>query len=118
ALRERLIPRLALAGLRVAWDVTTLPALDHAGPQEMLQIMRIVQEAVTNILKHAQARTLSVCARTISSAEIAIEIADDGCGIVEPRTHGRGLANMRYRAARLGGALDVESNERGTKVRL
>jgi signal transduction histidine kinase len=84
--------------------------------------MRIVQEAITNVVKHAGAATVTV--RTGESpgaggaAGVFIEVADDGRGIAADAPRGRGLANMARRASRIGGGLDVRSNGRGTTVRL
>lgn len=67
---------------------------------------RIVQEALTNVFRHAGAR---VCRIRISVGhELELEIADDGVGLPEDRRTGVGLASMRERAAELGGTCVVE----------
>jgi signal transduction histidine kinase len=120
SVRSRLEPRLARHGLRFAWQVTDLPAVEGFGPDMALQAMRIVQEALTNVVKHARARTVTV--RTGESdgerPGVFIEVHDDGRGIAADAPLGRGLTNMARRAARLGGTIDVRSDASGTTVRL
>jgi signal transduction histidine kinase len=119
--RSRLEPRLARHGLAIRWLVSDLPPLDAFGPEMSLQAMRIVQEAITNAVKHAGARTITV--QTGEAAEhdatgVFVEIRDDGRGLREPVRPGRGLTNMRRRAERLGGRVHIESTGQGTVVRL
>lgn len=120
--RARLEPRLARHGLRMRWEVREVPALPSFGPETALQVMRVVQEAVTNVVKHAAARTIVV--RTGDGREpggraaVFVEIADDGCGMPREAPRGRGLAGMARRASRLGGRLEIASSTRGTTVRL
>ncbi len=121
-LRMRVSNRFAAAGLEFRWQVTDVPRIPGFGPEQVLQVMRIVQEAFTNALKHASARTITV--RTASellasgAPAVAIYIEDDGKGIaVGERLGGRGLANMRRRAQSLGADLEIRPGaEGGTRV--
>jgi two-component system, NarL family, sensor histidine kinase DevS len=83
-------------------------------------IYRIVQESLTNVVKHAQAHTVSVVV-TRGDGRIKAVIEDDGTGF-EPETigvSGIGLVGMRERIELLDGSLTVESSERnGTTVAL
>jgi signal transduction histidine kinase len=67
---------------------------------------RIVQEALTNVARHARARACRV--RLSLGDELELEITDDGIGLSEDRRPGMGLSSMRERAAELGGACTVE----------
>ncbi len=120
--RGRLEPRLASAGLRFEWRVQDVPALPGLGPRQVLQILRILQEAVQNVLKHAGARTVFVSTGTATYQTIGnglyIEIRDDGQGFSHAKNGGRGLANMRDRARAIGGECEVLSDGAGTSVRL
>jgi signal transduction histidine kinase len=72
-----------------------------------LSAYRIVQEALTNILKHAQASKASVRIRYEPEA-VELEVVDDGLGPVQDETQsGQGIIGMRERAALVGGALRV-----------
>jgi len=79
-----------------------------------------VQEALTNILKHAQARQAEVDLR-IGPSDVRIQIVDDGKGfdlstVAARRDGGLGVMGMRERAELLGGRLQVTSGPRGTRV--
>lgn len=86
-------------------------------------LYRIVQEALTNIAKHAAAKTVSITLRRQPS-EIQATVHDDGCGFdVETTLHistaagHLGLYGMRERATLLGGCVTIESSAgRGTVV--
>lgn len=124
SLRHRLGPRLESAGLALRWEVEDLPRLAWLGPSHTLQVMRIVQEALTNVLKHARAHSVRLAtseSRSDSGVELAtIVIEDDGQGFdtERPASSGRGLKNLRSRAQQLDGALEIHSSPRGTRVSL
>ena len=82
------------------------------------ELLQIVREALSNIARHARATTARV---SLSEADgsLRLEIADDGVGFDQtaaiPRGH-LGVANMRDRAAALGGRLELGSSGRGTTI--
>ena len=122
-LRSRLEPRLSAAGLRVHWAVGDIAPLERIGAPEVLQVMRILQEAINNVLKHARAGAIRVAAGDglgpDGRAGAWIELADDGVGFArDAPARGRGLANMRRRAQAIGASLQVEPAQTGTRVRL
>ena len=81
-------------------------------------LYRIVQEALTNVIKHAQATTVSVVLTRKGESVVAV-IEDDGRGFdpSQPREDGLGLLGMRERIALLSGRVTVESSPgRGTTV--
>jgi signal transduction histidine kinase len=90
--------------------------VDHvtSGPlaEEVLAVLR---EALTNVGKHAQATQVVI---TIAAGdELRVVVADDGDGIGDARTDGLGLKNMRSRAERLGGGMEIgTSREGGTRL--
>jgi signal transduction histidine kinase len=80
-------------------------------------VYRLVQEALTNVAKHAQASCVRV-AVSDSDGQLSIEVQDDGSGFdSETASHGFGLAGMRERVSLAGGMLSIDSNERGTLLR-
>jgi signal transduction histidine kinase len=80
-------------------------------------VYRLVQEALTNVAKHAQASCVRV-AVSDSDGQLSIEVQDDGSGFdSETASHGFGLAGMRERVSLAGGTLSIDSNERGTLLR-
>lgn len=112
-LRYRLQPRLAATGIQVDWQVQELPPLDTLTPHMVLQIQRILLEAFTNVLRHAQATSVRVSARHDADPQhpppcLVLEIADNGVGMEGAAlARGQGLANMRARAQAIGALLEV-----------
>jgi len=91
---------------------------------EEMQILRIAQESLTNIRKHAQAHTVRVLLSTRGDSALALLIEDDGRGFEDAAKIGRpgehiGLSIMEERARRLGGELRIESDPgEGTRIEL
>jgi signal transduction histidine kinase len=80
-------------------------------------VYRLVQEALTNIAKHAHAKRVRV-AVTESDGQLSVEVQDDGSGFnPETASRGFGLAGMRERVNLADGTLIIESSERGTLLR-
>src|SRR3546814_10396502 len=105
AWRERAEPQLRAAGLRLVWSVDDVPPLEKFGPAQVLDVLRVVQEAVTNVIKHAGASYVRI--ETSADADrIAVAICDKGADF-SPGSGGSGLANMRMRADRLAGRLTM-----------
>jgi two-component system NarL family sensor kinase len=91
-----------------------MPALPAA---VVVAAFRIAQEALTNVARHAQARTASVVI-TVDTV-LGLEIRDDGRGLPEFPHAGVGLTSMRERTAELGGSFELDSTPgAGTTVRL
>jgi signal transduction histidine kinase len=79
-------------------------------------VYRLVQEALTNVAKHAGANRVRV-AVSESDGELLVEVQDDGAGFdPETASHGFGLAGMQERVSLAGGMLSVDPDERGTLV--
>jgi signal transduction histidine kinase len=118
-LRFRLGKRLELAGIALEWDMHELPTLNWLGPPQALQLMRIVQEVLTNVLKHAAATQMRISAHC-SESFIEVSIADNGRGFDSAAVSGgRGLRHMSRRAASLHGSIVIDSQPgAGTTVRL
>ena len=96
----------------------------HFSEDTELQIARIVQEALHNVLKHSGANTVRIMMKRANESECRLLIEDDGKGFIpsestqESAEH-LGLTIMRERAARIGGKLCIESEpEEGTRLDL
>jgi signal transduction histidine kinase len=84
-------------------------------PNEGIQLMRIMQEALTNALKHAGPSTIIV--HIHGGKRMEITISDNGMGFdMEHVVHGQGLENMRQRALEAGFDFSISSNDSGTVV--
>ena len=94
-------------------------------PKEVeLALFRVLQESLTNVHRHANAKSIEVVL-TCSTGHIVLTVIDDGVGITPEvltrfssgRAAGVGVAGMRERLAELDGTLEVERASRGTAVR-
>ncbi|MCS7001539.1 MAG: sensor histidine kinase [Dehalococcoidia bacterium] len=117
-LRYRLGRRLELAGLRLDWAVGDLPPLPWLDPVNALHVLRVVQEMLTNVVKHAQASLVRI-ETDQHGGEVFVRVIDDGIGF-DSRVagSGRGLINMKRRAEQLGGRIDIERDAGLTRATL
>jgi len=117
-IRGEAAQRLRAAGIGLVWEGGEPPdaALDTA---RALHLYRIVREAVSNVIRHAQARNVRVRVAA-RGGELHFELTDDGSGVgAGPSAGGRGVDTMRERAAELAGAIDWKPGTAGgTKVLL
>lgn len=106
----------------VAIETTISPALGPTGEMADLTIYRIVQEALTNVFRHAGATSVNV---VIEPAEqpgrdgrlcARVRVSDNGCGMAPGQLLGFGLIGMRERILALGGTLSVASDGGGVTV--
>jgi signal transduction histidine kinase len=129
--RFRWDARLREAGLAPRWDIHVPDTAPDGGPplapHDALQLLHIIQEALTNVLKHARATAVTV--RVVLQGEtLAVDVEDNGAGLgaAVPANgaqgsapgSGRGRANMRNRAQRLEGQIEWQALAQGTQVRL
>ena len=92
--------------LEVQGDPRALPTAVEA------TVHRLVQESLTNVLRHARARTATVTLDH-GPGELTVTVADDGTGAGDVPTNGHGLQGMRERVALLGGRLSAGNRDGG-----
>lgn len=89
---------------------------------QCLGMTRVVEEALSNLIKHSHARTVSVTCRQAEDGTLTLEINDDGVGFdleaVRKAGQSVGMRSMAARAERLGGKIHVQSGVGGTRVAL
>ena len=115
--RYRCTGRLADAAVRIDWQI----ALDDCPPIDrrlILQILRILQEALNNALKHARASRIEVHVAYDPAGIVRAAVADNGRGLPETPRYGRGTGNMQSRARDIGARLEWTRLEPGTRVSL
>ena len=123
-MRMRLQDQLDAEKIELEWAVTDLPDVPGMTPHHCLHIMRIVQEAFTNSIKHAQCQTMKLVTGVVepSGSHAYIDIIDYGKGfdlaINDDSKEGRGVKNMYHRAEQIGAQLQIASSDTGTRVRL
>jgi signal transduction histidine kinase len=129
--RDRATAQLRPHGIALDWHAVPpgLPVHPELRPWHVVQIIRILDEAVTNAVKHADAKRIAVSIETVKheagTEHGCITVEDDGKGFaVAEDGHAaqgktsRGLRNMQNRAARCGAELAWASGGGGTRVRL
>lgn len=107
-----LVRRFAGSGVVVSLDLDPAAAELAAG-RTGREVYRIVQEALTNALKHATPCAAAVTVRRDAAAHLVVTVQDDGPGPGPGWTEGRGLGGIRERAARLGGTVEVGPGPEG-----
>jgi signal transduction histidine kinase len=116
---EALLDRRRENGLKITSELA-LPAvrIDGALDRDLeTTIYRVIQEALTNVAKHARADAARVSI-TMADGEVRIEVEDDGVGFDSGKSAtGFGLAGIRERVSLAGGTVDVASTGDGTLVR-
>jgi signal transduction histidine kinase len=119
---ERLVEDFQSDGVQVRAELGSLA--DARLPEQVeTALYRIAQEALTNAVRHSNARNVRVVLE-LHAGEIAARIEDDGIGLKEgetaaPRAGRLGMGGMRERAELVGGSFAVESRRgRGTTVRV
>jgi signal transduction histidine kinase len=118
-MRHRSAQLLEANGIDCRWQVSNIDALELA-PSQSLDLMRFLQEALTNVLKHSASARVDVSVAR-AGAELRLSVRDDGRGFaVEDagRADGAGLRNLRARARRLGAELQLQSRPGDTQVAL
>jgi signal transduction histidine kinase len=102
--------RLRAAGLTLAWHTSGDFSPYRLTQPQALDMGRILREAISNTLRHAQASAIAITL-AVDDTHLRMEIADDGIGLdtTAPRSPGRGLGNMRKRALKLGAEFSQES---------
>jgi len=90
-------------------------------PKASLHILRILQEAFSNIIKHANATEITVATR-MQGDQVAVSVRDNGSGFLvqqgSAESAGKGLANQQRRAEEIGAAVSVGSSSAGTCLTL
>jgi len=112
--------QLQVAGMQTRWKVVCEGDTLNLSAEAGMQLLRIAQEALTNVLKHAQARQVEIELQCCDD-RVIFAVSDDGTSFNASRStsgSGRGLANMRSRAQRLAGDLRIEAGNPGTRVEL
>jgi signal transduction histidine kinase len=113
-----LVDRVRATGIPVRLDIHGEPAALPASVD--LSAYRIVQEALTNTLKHAGTGARATVSLDYQAEHVGIEVSDDGAGrpVAAPAEHGNGLRGIAERVSLLGGELTVgPATQRGFLVR-
>ena len=120
--RKRVAQRVEDAGFAFEWNMAADLALPGPGPRDVLQVFRILQEAVTNAMKHSGGDRIEVAVTSSGQPghPLRIAVSDNGRGLAGDgkRGRGRGLVNMQARARSIGAELAIKGDAAGTTVEL
>ncbi len=118
--RTRITSLLEACQVELVWNVGDLPPVVDFGPERALNLLRILQEAITNALKHSSASRIVLSALAETSAQenspVMIRIKDNGTGFVPQDLPGNGLKNMAHRAHKINAKFALESSDQGTTI--
>jgi len=121
-LRHRASGLLDAVDIQAHWHLQDIDGIE-LGASRSLDLLRLLQEGLTNVFKHSHARRVDVYLRR-QGDQLQLHIDDDGIGLVqgasgkEASGTGAGLASMHLRARRLGGELQVSAAANGSGTRL
>ncbi len=114
---ENLLAQVSSLGTIRTRKSFNIPDHHIMDPVFKVAAFRIIQEAVTNVLKHADAKSLEISCH-INENHLELVIKDDGKGCnLEAVKHGMGIQNMKARVAQLNGKFEIQSGEKeGCKI--
>jgi signal transduction histidine kinase len=103
--------QLQTANIAFSWHIPETLDVDWHDSRRILSLYRILQEATTNVVRHANARALKIefaAQPSLGHGGLRVVIEDNGVGIKpETRRSGRGLTNLSSRTEQLGGSLTI-----------
>jgi len=111
AIRDHTIPSQQRSGVQISLSAPEeLPPLSAATE---VAAFRIVEEALTNVVHHAQAQQCQICLALTGTGELVITITDNGKGLPQTYRTSVGMHSMRERAEELGGKCSVQTRPTG-----
>lgn len=115
--QDRVRPRIEAAGFVLVWNSLLDTRLPDYPPRVVLQVFRILQEAVTNALKHSGGDRIEiVVAPGAEDDTVRLTVSDNGRGLAARGPSGHGLRNMQSRAALVGATVEIQDAGTGTHV--
>jgi signal transduction histidine kinase len=120
AYRTRIEPRLSAMGIQSFWTNELPLEAATRDPGVVVNALRVLQEAITNVIKYAHTARLDVSCRLTRELpkRIVLSVRDYGRGMVREAPAGHGIANMQSRAHAAGAKLSLASCEPGTLLTL
>jgi signal transduction histidine kinase len=120
-LRYRMEPVLKSEGIELIWEVQEVEIMTPLTSRNVLNLTRIFQEAITNVIKHAKASSVVMRSQMVMRDDhrsAVISLTDDGKWLAKSNSTSHGLDNMRRRAFQLGGELNIKQSLTGSVVEL
>jgi signal transduction histidine kinase len=120
SLRMRMQSKLEAIGIRIDWQMHRFPGDLTLPPDATLHVLRMVQEAINNAIKHANASVIAFrVAEGRTHDHFKLVITDNGAGFAASAgTEGKGLSGMKRRAIAAGVGFAVHSSSEGTSIEI
>jgi signal transduction histidine kinase len=120
-LRHRMEADLRTAGITSQWSVTTCQPISWLDATNALHMLRIFQEAISNVLTHSGANIMEIGCRELAregKMGVLTFVSDNGQGFAvhDLSANGQGISNMRARAMSMHGKFACNSSSIGTQV--
>lgn len=109
SLRDRSFSPLKRLGIETEWSMVNLPDVTWLSPEQTLSVLRILQEAISNAVRHGVPRLLYISGEPVGADRFALRVINSGGKKFERTSNSQkyGLANMATRAAALGGSTSL-----------
>lgn len=110
---DRLLDKTVEGHADLDYQINISPDLEQVilSPLESLNLYRIFQEGIQNILKHSQADFFSFSVKKQSDAKISLSLSDNGIGVADINaTNGNGFSNMTIRAKEIDAIMEIGNN--------
>lgn len=114
--RDRCVDPLASLGIEIDWSMTRLPEVETIGRERALSVLRILQEALNNALRHSEPRQLIFRGDATSDGQVRLVVENIGGLRAAPDLGGQGLANIRRRVVKLGGSVHFTKGDEGGRL--
>lgn len=112
ALLVRLRQQTAAGGIRLEWNQAADLAVEVRDPRWILNLYRLIQEAVSNAVRHSGGSLIAISVDRLEGDILSIRIEDNGRSFDSTiSAGGRGLVNMAHRATELGGGIDFGTSD-------
>lgn len=118
SLRQNIVEPLSLKDIDIEWSTVALLTYGPVEPKLLMNVVRIVQEAIHNAVVRAQCTKLSIIAERLDDFYIINIVNIGGSSFDESTKIGRGIANMVDRATQIGGSLSILSKDSGAHLLL
>lgn len=109
SLRERVEPQMARLQIGLDWSMADLPEVRGIKPGNSLAILRILQEALTNAIKHRSGGPIGFAASSVGPGQMCLSVTNQSATDTMPG-RGHGMRNMQARAVELGGEIRFSNN--------
>jgi signal transduction histidine kinase len=104
-------------GIQFNADIQVEAVAEQPSSVLWINVCKVYKEALTNVIKHAKAGSVSVTLQ-VNGQGLAMAVQDDGIGCNGKESYGRGLSIMKKRAHEVGGVVSVSSLKKGTQISL